>query len=99
MRVKDRSNVTQRAAGNSGDLCFGAADKCQPGYPSSPQVIERHTSDAGGRLRLAPGRAEPVLRPWLAVAVHQDHGAALCRTIKCSLERCAHREAYARACL
>ena len=46
---------------------------------------------------LAPGGAEPVRGPRLAVAVHQDLGAAFRRAIEHGLERCAGLETHTRA--
>jgi hypothetical protein len=97
VRVHDRAHVAQRVPGDGGDLGFGGSREREPRHGGASRVVERDADHARRCARLAPGRAEAVRCPRLAVAVGEHDGRALGRQIERSFERRA--ESRYTACL
>src|SRR5262249_52763279 len=87
VRVKNGSNVAQAMAGDCGYLHFVRFDQRQPRYPSAAQIVECHTGNTGGCLRLTPRWAEPVRGPRLAVAIGKDDWRSLRRGVERGFKR------------
>jgi hypothetical protein len=54
MCVEDAAHVAQAVPGDGGDFRLGAADESKTRDSSSPQIVERHASDASLRAGFTP---------------------------------------------